>query len=158
MLQQKDKVPINIKIEGENGKSVSLKDYLGKYAVLYFYPKDDTPGCTKEACSFRDWNADIKKLGAVIVGVSKDLPDSHQKFTKKYKINFQLWSDKDHKLMDAFGVWQKKKFMGREYFGTIRSTFIIDPKGKIIKVWEKVEPLNHAQEVFEFLKDKISSV
>ena len=151
MLKLKDKAPLNIKIEDERGKPVSLKDFLGQYAVLYFYPKDDTPGCMKEACSFRDWNADIKKLGVKIIGVSKDSPVSHQKFTKKYKLNFPLWSDKNHKLMDAFGTWQKKKFMGKEYFGTARSTFIIDPKGKILKVWKKVEPLNHGQEVYEFL-------
>ncbi|MBX4211281.1 MAG: thioredoxin-dependent thiol peroxidase [Candidatus Yanofskybacteria bacterium] len=152
MLIIGDKAPLTTKIQDSDGNSVSLADRLGKPVVLYFYPKDDTPGCTKEACSFRDWNKDIQKLGVHVIGVSKDSPASHQKFAKKYHLNFELWSDQEHKLMEAFGTWQEKKFMGRKYMGTTRSTFVLDSKGKILKVWEKVNPLEHGKEIYEFLE------
>lgn len=137
----------------ENEKEVSLADFKGKYAVLYFYPKDDTPGCTVEACAFRDANEEMQKLGVVVIGVSKDTQKSHAKFKKKYKLNFPLWSDPEHKFMDAFGVWAPKKFMGREFMGTVRTTFVIDPKGKIIKVWENVKPEGHTKAVYDFLRE-----
>lgn len=152
MLSIGNIAPFSIKVLGENGKTTSLKEQLGKYIVLYFYPHDFTPGCTKEACSFRDANNDIKKLGAEVIGVSTDSFESHQKFSNKHKLNIALWSDPDHKLIEAFGAWQPKKFAGREFMGTVRSTFILDPKGKIIKVWGKVKPEGHSKEVIEFLK------
>ncbi len=152
MLSKEDTAPLNIKVLDEDGKTTSLKEQLGKYIVLYFYPRDFTPGCTKEACSFRDANDDIKKLGAEVIGVSTDSFKSHQKFSNKHKLNITLWSDPDHKLIEAFGAWQPKKFAGREFMGTVRSTFIIDPTGKIIKVWEKVKPESHAEETLGFLK------
>ena len=155
MLKTGDKAPTKIKILDSEGRSVSLADLADKYVVLYFYPKDDTPGCTKEACSIRDWKDDLKRLGVEIVGVSKDAPASHQKFTEKYKLNFKLWSDQKHELMSAFGTWQKKNFMGREYMGTTRSTFALDPKGKIINVWPKVTPENHGEEIYEFMNGYI---
>jgi thioredoxin-dependent peroxiredoxin len=130
-----------------NGESVSLKDFRGKKVVLYFYPKDDTPGCTKEACSFRDGFSKFKKRGITILGVSPDSEKSHQKFTAKYKLPFTLLADVDHSIADAYGVYGEKKFMGRTYMGIHRTTFLIDEKGKIKKVFEKVKPDDHADEV-----------
>jgi thioredoxin-dependent peroxiredoxin len=130
-----------------NGESVSLKDFRGKKVVLYFYPKDDTPGCTKEACSFRDGFSKFKKRGITILGVSPYSEKSHQKFTAKYKLPFTLLADVDHSIADAYGVYGEKKFMGRTYMGIHRTTFLIDEKGKIKKVFEKVKPDDHADEV-----------
>lgn len=130
-----------------NGKSLSLKDFRGQKVVLYFYPKDDTPGCTKEACSFRDGFLKFKKRGITILGVSPDSEKSHQKFTAKYKLPFTLLADTDHSIADAYGVYGEKKFMGRTYMGIHRTTFLIDEKGKIKKVFEKVKPEVHADEV-----------
>ena len=130
-----------------NGKSLSLKDFRGQKVVLYFYPKDDTPGCTKEACSFRDGFSKFKKPGITILGVSPDSEKSHQKFTAKYKLPFTLLADTDHSIADAYGVYGEKKFMGRTYMGIHRTTFLIDEKGKIKKVFEKVKPDDHADEV-----------
>ena len=130
-----------------NGEPVNLKDFRGKKVVLYFYPKDDTPGCTKEACSFRDAFSKFKKQGITILGVSPDSEKSHQKFTAKYNLPFTLLADTDHSIADAYGVYGEKKFMGRTYMGIHRTTFLIDEKGKIKKVFEKVNPEDHADEV-----------
>ena len=130
-----------------NGETVNLKDFRGKKVVLYFYPKDDTPGCTKEACSFRDAFSKFKKQGITILGVSPDSEKSHQKFVAKYKLPFTLLADTDHSIADAYGVYGEKKFMGRTYMGIHRTTFLIDEKGKIKKVFEKVKPEDHADEV-----------
>ena len=135
------------KTTNTNGESVSLKDFRGQKVVLYFYPKDDTPGCTKEACSFRDGFSKFKKRGITILGVSPDSEKSHQKFTAKYKLPFTLLADTDHSIADAYGVYGEKKFMGRTYMGVHRTTFLIDEKGKIRKVFEKVKPDDHADEV-----------
>jgi peroxiredoxin Q/BCP len=140
---------LNLTLLDTDGKPVKLADFSGKYLVLYFYPKDDTPGCTTEACSFRDANADISKLGAVILGVSKDPVTAHQKFTNKYQLNFPLISDPELKLIKAFAVWKLKKFMGREYMGIVRTTFIIGPEGSILKRFDKVKPQEHTREVLE---------
>jgi peroxiredoxin Q/BCP len=132
-----------------SGRTVKLKDYKGKKVVLYFYPKDDTPGCTKEACSFRDDFAAFKKRGINVLGVSPDSEASHKKFTEKYKLPFTLLTDPDHAIADAYGTYGQKKFMGRTYMGIHRTTFLIDEKGKIKKVFEKVKPEEHAREVLE---------
>ena len=132
-----------------NGETVSLKDLRGQKVVLYFYPKDDTPGCTKEACSFRDAWAKFKRQGIAVFGVSPDSEASHKKFETKYKLPFTLLADKDHAIADAYGVWGEKKFMGRTYMCVLRTTFLIDEKGKIKKVFEKVKPEDHASEVLE---------
>ena len=132
-----------------NGETVSLKELKGQKVVLYFYPKDDTPGCTKEACSFRDAWAKFKKRGIKVLGVSPDSEASHKKFETKYNLPFTLLADKDHAIADAYGVWGEKKFMGRTYMGVLRTTFLIDEKGKIKKVFEKVKPEDHANEVLE---------
>ncbi len=154
MLAVGKKAPM-ISIVGPEGKSVSLKDLKGSYVVLYFYPKDDTPGCTVEACAFRDDFAKIKKLGAQVIGVSGDSVASHEKFSKKFKLNFTLWSDPTHEFMASFGVWGEKKFMGRTYQGILRTTFLIDPHGVVRHVWEKVKPEGHAEEVYTVLHDLI---
>ena len=132
-----------------NGDTIRLKDLRGKKVVLYFYPKDDTPGCTKEACSFRDTFSDFKKQGIEVIGVSTDSEASHKKFTAKYKLPFTLLADTDHSIADAYGVYGEKKFMGRTYLGVKRMTFLIDEKGKVKKVFEKVKPEGHAREVLE---------
>ena len=141
------------KTTDENGETVSLKDLRGQKVVLYFYPKDDTPGCTKEACSFRDAFSKFKKRDIKILGVSPDSEKSHQKFVTKYKLPFTLLADTGHSIADAYGVWGEKKFMGRTYMGIHRTTFLIDEKGKIKKIFEKVKPEDHADEVLEAFSD-----
>jgi len=134
--------------DGE-GNSVRLKDLRGQKVVLYFYPKDDTPGCTKEACSFRDAFADFKKAGIKVLGISTDNEASHKKFARKFDLPFTLLTDTDHSISEAYGTYGQKKFMGRSYMGVHRKTFLIDKKGKIKKIFEKVKPDEHAREVLE---------
>jgi thioredoxin-dependent peroxiredoxin len=129
------------------GGKISLADFLGKNVILYFYPRDDTPGCTKEACAFRDDFAQFKKRGAVVLGVSKDSAASHDKFVKKYKLPFTLLADEDKTIARAYGVWGEKSFLGKKYMGMHRVTFLIGPDGKIKKIWPKVKPEEHAAEV-----------
>ena len=131
----------------------SLKNYLGNWVIIYFYPKDDTPGCTKEACSFRDNLPKFKKLSVPVIGISADSVSKHKKFSGKFDLNFTLLADEDKKVVASYGVWQKKKFMGREYMGIVRSSFLIDPKGKIVKVYEGVKPDTHVEEVLKDLKN-----
>ena len=133
------------------GGTVSLADFKGKNVVLYFYPRDDTPGCTKEACVFRDYFAEFKKRGAVVLGVSTDPVKSHDKFVEKFKLPFALLADEDKKIVTAYGVWGEKRFMWRKYTGTFRVTFLIDPDGRIKKIWPKVKPEEHAAEVLAAL-------
>ncbi|MCC6710927.1 MAG: thioredoxin-dependent thiol peroxidase [Candidatus Pacebacteria bacterium] len=154
MLKPLAPAPLDIEVIAENGSKTSLKNHLGKYIVLYFYPKDNTPGCTVEACNFRDANQTLKDLGVEVIGVSKDSVQSHHKFSDQHQLNFTLWSDPDHKLLEAFGAWKQKSMFGKVYMGIVRSTFIIDPQGKIIKTWEKVNVNNHAQEVLNFFQKK----
>lgn len=134
-------------LPSESGARVRLRDLRGKRVVLYFYPKDDTPGCTTEACSFRDAWSELERRGVVVLGVSKDSPKSHLRFKEKYGLPFTLLSDEDHAVADAYGVWGPKKFMGREYEGMDRATFLIGPDGRIEAVWPKVKPEGHAEEV-----------
>jgi peroxiredoxin Q/BCP len=133
------------------GGKVSLSDFRGKNVILYFYPRDDTPGCTKEACAFRDEFAAFKKKGAVVLGVSIDSAKSHDKFVEKYKLPFTLVSDEDKAIVQAYGAWGQKSFMGRKYEGTYRVTFLIGPDGRIKKVWPAVKPAEHPQEVLAAL-------
>jgi len=131
-----------------NGDSqVSLADFKGKNVILYFYPKDDTPGCTKEACAFRDHFAEFKRRGAVVLGVSTDPVKSHDRFVEKFKLPFTLLADEDKKIVTAYGVWGEKSFMGRKYLGTHRVTFLIGPDGRIKKIWPQVKLNEHAAEV-----------
>jgi thioredoxin-dependent peroxiredoxin len=134
------------------GASVSLSDFKGKHVVLYFYPRDDTPGCTKEACGFRDIYAEITQAGAVILGVSVDPVKAHEKFITKFKLPFTLIADEDKSIVQKYGVWGQKSFMGRKYMGVFRVTFLIDPKGRIQKIWPNVKPEQHAGEVLEAIK------
>lgn len=135
------------------GNLVQLKDFRGQKVVLYFYPKDDTPGCTKEACSFRDAFVDFKKAGIKVLGISPDNEARHQKFAKKFDLPFTLLTDTDHSIADAYETYGQKKFMGRIYLGVYRTTFLIDEKGKIRRIFEKVKPDDHAQEVLEAFKE-----
>lgn len=148
MLKEGSVAP-DFKTTNTNGETVRLKHLRGQKVVLYFYPKDDTPGCTKEACSFRDAFSDFKKRGIEVLGVSTDSEASHQKFTAKYKLPFTLLADTDHSIADAYGVYGEKKFMGRTYMGVKRMTFLIDEKGKIAKIFEKVKVDEHAREVLD---------
>lgn len=148
MLKEGSTAPV-FKTRNAEGEAVSLKDFRGQKVVLYFYPKDDTPGCTKEACSFRDDFSKFKKRGIVVLGVSPDSETSHKKFAAKYKLPFTLLADTDKSISEAYGVYGEKKFMGRTYMGVFRTTFLIDEKGKIKKVFEKVKPEEHASEVLE---------
>lgn len=131
-----------------------LSDYLGRVVVLYFYPKDDTPGCTKEACSFRNNFHAFTQNEIIVLGVSPDSVKSHAKFKEKFSLPFTLLSDPDHSVCDQYGVWGLKKYMGREYFGVLRSTFIIDEQGVILKIYKKVKPDEHAQEILAMLAER----
>ena len=152
MLKINSKAPSFIVPSTTNNK-YSLKDSIGKYVVLYFYPKDDTPGCTIETNDFNKLLSKFKKLDCEVYGVSKDNLKSHYKFKDKYKIKFDLLADEEIKVLKKYKVWGKKKFMGREFMGIIRSTYLIDKKGKIIKNWSNVKVKDHAKEVLETLQN-----
>jgi peroxiredoxin Q/BCP len=137
-------------LKDENGQEVSLDDFAGKWVVLYFYPKDDTPGCTMQACSLRDVYDDLADAGAIVLGVSKDDQDSHKNFAKKHKLNFSLLSDESGTVLEQYGAWGKKMF-GKE--GILRKTFIIDPKGVVQKVYGRAIPAGHGESVLESLKE-----
>jgi len=137
----------------QGGGKTSLKDHLGNWVVLYFYPKDNTPGCNKEACGFRDIHPDFESVDAVVLGVSVDSPKSHDKFAQKFDLPFTLVSDGDRKIVEKYGVWGEKKFMGRTFDGVHRVTFLIDPEGKIAQIWPKVKPEPHAAEVLGKIRE-----
>ena len=151
MVKESIKAP-NIRLPSTNNLEYSLEKSIGSYVVIYFYPKNDTPGCTLETNDFNKLLPNFKKLNCEIYGISKDNLESHNKFKKKYKIKFNLLSDLDKKVLKKYKVWGKKKFMGREFMGIIRSTFLIDKKGKILKVWKNVKVKGHAEEVLKILK------
>jgi thioredoxin-dependent peroxiredoxin len=150
-LKEGDKAP-GFTVDISGGGKLSLGDLAGKNVILYFYPKDDTPGCTKEACAFRDNYQQFLDAGAVVLGVSPDPVKSHDKFVKKFNLPFTLLADSDKKIVEAYGVWGEKSFMGRKYMGTYRVTFLIGPDGRIKKIWPKVKPEEHASEVLAALK------
>ncbi len=150
MIEIGKKAP-DFSLPDQDGKVHRLSEYKGKPVVLYFYPKDDTPGCTKEACSFRDEFADYRKSGIEVLGVSTDDPKSHVKFREKYKLPFTLLSDTEKKVVEQYGVWGEKNMYGKKYMGTIRKTFLIDKDGNIKYVFDTVKPENHAEEVLEKL-------
>ena len=152
MIKLNNKAPI-FKAQSTGNKEYSLNDSKGKYVVLYFYPKDDTPGCTIETKDFNTLLPKFKKLNCEIYGISKDDLKSHNKFKEKYKVKFNLLADEEKKIIKDYKVWGKKKFMGNEFMGIIRTTFLIDKKGKIIKIWNKVKVKDHAEEVMDFLKN-----
>jgi len=150
-LKVGDKAPA-FSLPSDQGKMISLSDFRGKNLVIYFYPKDDTPGCTVQACSFRDNISEIRKLGAEVVGVSLDPIKSHEKFRDKFKLSFPLLADENIEMSKAYGTYQEKSMYGRTYWGLVRNTYIVGPDGKIAKVFEKVKPAEHIAEVVEFLK------
>ena len=152
MMQLHTKAP-GFSLQDQDGITHTLTQYNGKKVLLYFYPKDDTLGCTKEACMIRDNYDDFKKIKAVVLGVSKDSVKSHQKFVTKYKLPFTLLADEEKTVHKAYGTWGKKNFLGREYMGTLRTSFLINPEGKIAKIYEKVKPPIHAQEVLRDLSE-----
>jgi peroxiredoxin Q/BCP len=147
-----DKAP-DFTLQDENGKEVSLKDLRGKTVVLYFYPRADTPGCTIEACGFRDTYKKILKTGAVLLGVSPDTPAAQKKFAGKFSLPFTLLADPEKKLAQAFGVMKEKNMYGKKVLGVVRTTFIIGPDGKIQHIFENVKPEGHAEEILAYLKE-----
>ena len=153
MIKNKLKAP-NFKLLSTGDKEIELKKLKSKYIVLYFYPKDDTPGCTLETKDFNKLLNKFKKEDCLIFGISKDNIKSHEKFKKKYSVKFDLLADEDKKVMKTYKVWAKKKFMGREFMGTIRSTYIIDKNKKILNSWTNVKALGHANDVYDFLKNQ----
>jgi peroxiredoxin Q/BCP len=150
MVNEGDPAP-DFRLPADDGRTYSLKDFRGKKVVLYFYPKDDTSGCTREACSFRDSLARVTSKGAVVLGVSKDDLDSHTRFRKKYELTFPLLSDTDGMALNAYGVWKEKSAYGKTFMGVERTTFIIDEKGRIAKVFLRVKVDGHVDEVLEAL-------
>ena len=139
-------------LTADDGKKVKLSDLQGSPVVLYFYPKDDTPGCTKEACAFRDRKAEMEQLGAKLLGVSPDTVESHGKFRDKYSLNFPLLADPDHAVADKYGAWREKNMYGKKTMGIQRSTYLIDASGKVAKVWQRVQVDGHDEEVLQALK------
>ena len=152
MLTIGDKAPA-FEAKDQNGNLVKLSDFVGKKVVLYFYPKDDTPGCTKEACAFRDRSSELEKLGAKVMGISTDTVESHVKFKQKYNLNFPLLSDPDHAMAEKYGAWREKNMYGKKSMGIQRSTYLIGPDGKVVKVWKKVSVDGHDQQVIDALNE-----
>ncbi|HEY0606374.1 MAG TPA: thioredoxin-dependent thiol peroxidase [Herpetosiphonaceae bacterium] len=151
MLNIGDQAP-DFTLKNDAGEDVSLSSLRGKPVILYWYPRDDTPGCTVEACSFRDAYAEFQQAGAVVLGVSTDTTRSHQKFKTKFSLPFPLLSDPDHQVAEQYGVWGLKKFMGREFEGINRITYLIDENGIVKQVWPKVKPEGHADEILQALR------
>ena len=150
-LEVGERIP-DLTLPADDGDSVRLRDLKGKTTVVYFYPKDDTPGCTREACAFRDRSAELKKLGVQVFGITADDLKSHGKFRDKYSLNFPLLSDVDHRAAEAFGAWQEKNNYGKKYWGIVRSTFLIDSAGVVLKVWPKVNVDGHDAAVIEAVR------
>ena len=153
MLPKQNSPAPEFTLPDQDGKMHSLADYRGTWVLLYFYPKDDTPGCTKEACAIRDNFPDFKKLKMAVLGVSTDSVKSHKKFEEKYGLPFTLLADEDKEVVKLYGVWGKKKFAGNEYEGTFRTSFLIDPDGNIAKIYENVKPEKHTEEILTDLKE-----
>jgi thioredoxin-dependent peroxiredoxin len=151
-IEPGDKAPA-FTLTADDGSKVRLADQAGSPVVLYFYPKDDTPGCTKEACAFRDLQADMKKLGAKVFGVSPDDADSHAAFRDKYRLNFPLLVDEDHKVAEKYGAWREKNMYGKKSMGVQRSTFLIGADGKVVQAWKRVQVEGHDQQVLAALKE-----
>ena len=150
MIAEGEMAP-DFELQTDSGESVRLSEYRGKPVVLYFYPKDNTSGCTTEACDFRDNLAAIKKKGAIVLGVSPDGEKSHRNFKEKFSLTFPLIVDEDKSICEAYGVWREKSMYGRKYMGIVRSTFLIDEKGKIAAIWDKVKVTNHVKEILAAL-------
>lgn len=154
MLKIGDKLP-TFSIPNQNGEVVNSADLKGSWTVLYFYPKDNTPGCTQEACDFRDANQALKNIGCKVLGVSKDSTQSHTNFMRKYELPFNLLSDTTGELCEKFGVWVEKSMYGKKYFGIQRATFLVNPDGQVTNVWEKVSVKNHTNDVLKTLQENL---
>ena len=152
MLETNIKAP-DFELLDENGTPKNLSDYLGKPVLLYFYPKDDTPGCTTEACEFRDDYDQYENAGVIILGVSPDSPKSHKKFKEKYNLPFTLLSDEDHSICKLYEVWGKKSMYGKEYYGVLRTSFLINSDGQLIEIFENVKPKGHSHQVLSALEN-----
>lgn len=152
MLKENQKAP-SFNLPDQDGNMHKLSNYKGKKVILYFYPRDNTPGCSKEACNFRDINELLNKKNVVVIGVSADNVESHKKFANKFSLPFTLLSDPEKKMIEKYGVWQEKSFMGRKFMGIVRSTFIIDEKSKIAKIFPKVSVMKHTKEVLEAIEE-----
>jgi thioredoxin-dependent peroxiredoxin len=150
-LQEGQMAP-DFELLDQNNNKQTLSNYRGQWLLLYFYPKDDTPGCTKEACNFRDNWEQFNQAKTMVMGVSTDSVKSHQKFAEKYGLHFPLLSDEEKKIVKEYGVWQPKKMLGKEFMGTVRSSFLINPEGRIAKIYERVKPEGHAMEVWKDYK------
>ena len=150
-IEEGQKAP-DFKLKADDGTAVKLSELRGSPVVLYFYPKDDTPGCTKEACSFRDRRRELEKLGVKVLGVSTDSVESHEKFRDKFKLNFPLLADAEHKTAEKYGAWREKNMYGKKSMGIVRSTFLIDAEGKVAKVWKSVKVDGHDDAVIEAVK------
>jgi peroxiredoxin Q/BCP len=153
-MVQEGVVAPDFTLPGVDGSDVTLSTYRGKKVVLYFYPKDDTPGCTTQACDLRDNHEAMQAQGVVVLGVSPDGPASHKKFRDKYQLNFPLLSDEDHQVAEAYGVWKEKSMYGKKFWGIERSTFLIDEEGVVVEAWRKVKPKGHAHRVSEALSSE----
>jgi thioredoxin-dependent peroxiredoxin len=151
MLEEGKKAPA-FNLPSTNGKNISLSSLKGGPVVLYFYPRDNTPGCTTESCDFRDWHPEFKKLGATVLGISADSMKSHEKFSKKLDLPFPLLSDEDKVMLEKYSIWREKKLYGRIFMGIVRSTVLVDKDGKIARIWPKVKVKGHVEEVLEALK------
>ncbi|MHB8060571.1 MAG: thioredoxin-dependent thiol peroxidase [Gaiellaceae bacterium] len=152
MIAEGESAP-DFELQTDSGESVRLSDFRGRPVVLYFYPKDNTPGCTKEACGIRDAWAEFERRGAVVLGVSTDSVASHERFRAKYQLPFTLLADSEHKVAELYGTWQPKHFAGKSFLGVVRATFLIDAEGKVAKVWPKVDPAKHADWVLAELPE-----
>ena len=154
-IEEGKKAPA-FRLPSDSGKQVALSDFLGKPVVVYFYPRDNTPGCTREACAFRDRQAELQALGVQVLGISPDSVESHQKFRDKYQLNFPLLSDSDHKVAEKYGAWREKTMYGKKTMGIQRSTFLIDAQGRVVKIWKKVNVDGHDQEVLAAARQLVS--
>jgi peroxiredoxin Q/BCP len=151
MLEQNDLAP-HFSLPDQDGATHTLEEFRNQWLIVYFYPKDDTPGCTKEACSFRDRFEQLKQRGVALVGISKDTVESHKKFGEKYHLPFPLLSDETGEVIQEFDAWGTKKFMGREYKGILRMSFLINPSGQVVKIYKDVNPADHVQEILQDLE------
>ena len=156
MIKIGEQAPLDIIVSDTQGVPASLRNFLGSYIVLYAYPRDETPGCIKEACSIRDVYEEFKAIKVVVIGISPDDEESHKKFTEKHMLPFRLWADPRKELLGKLGVWGDQKLWGEKQMGVARTTFLIDPTGKIIHIWENVNPEGHGEEVLDFVTKAVS--